>query len=172
MMIVLVRHPPPDIAPGICYGRLDIPLRPGFAASVAAIVAAIGAHRPLRVWTSPARRCRTVAEAVGAPTIMDARLRELDFGDWEGRAWNDVPRAALDRWAADPAGFAPPNGETGAALLARVREVLAAIRTEGEDCAVISHGGPLKLLAALLLGEPADLLAQPPAIGSVRAFTG
>jgi alpha-ribazole phosphatase len=150
--LVLVRHPPPDIAPGICYGRLDLGLRADGSGAVAAVVASLAAHRVTRIWSSPARRCRVVAEAIGAPVRLDPRLLELDFGAWEGVAWDDVPRAALDAWAADPLGFAAPGGETGAALLARVESVHRA------------------LLAALLRGEAPDLLAPAPPLGSVEVF--
>ncbi len=170
MKLVLVRHPPPDIAPGICYGRLDLGLRADGSGAVAAVVASLAAHRVTRIWSSPARRCRVVAEAIGAPVRLDPRLLELDFGAWEGVAWDDVPRAALDAWAADPLGFAAPGGETGAALLARVESVHRALLAAGEDCAVVSHGGPLKLLAALLRGEAPDLLAPAPPLGSVQVF--
>ncbi len=159
MHIVLIRHPPVLLAPGICYGRLDV------AARADGALAARVAAWPGRVWTSPARRCRGIA---GAAAVPDDRLLELDFGAWEGMRWDDVPRADLDRWAADPHGFAPPGGESGGALLARVAAFHAMLRATGEDGVVVSHGGPLKLLAALLRGDEApDLLAPAPAVGSV-----
>jgi len=164
---VLVRHPAPAIAAGLCYGRLDMPLRPD-AAALRSIVAALAGHGLARVWTSPAQRCLAVAQASGLKLRVDARLQEIDFGAWEGVAWDDVPRDALDAWAADPLGFAPPGGESGSALLVRVREVHQALLAAGEDCGVIAHGGSLKLLAALLRGEQPDLLAPAPAIGSVQ----
>ena len=116
------------------------------------------------VWTSPARRCRLVADAVG-PHRADERLQELDFGSWEGLAWDDVPRASLDDWAADPLGFAPPGGESGAALIARVQAFAGACR--GGNHVVITHGGPLKVLRAVLSSADIDLLAPAPPPGSV-----
>jgi alpha-ribazole phosphatase len=167
--IVLVRHPAPDIAAGLCYGRLDIGLRPD-AAALRGIAAALAGHGLTRVWTSPARRCLAVARATGLPWQADARLQELDFGEWEGVAWDDVPRDALDAWAADPLGFVLPGGESGAVLLRRVREMHAALLAADEDCAIVAHGGPLKLLAALLRGEQPDPLAPAPPLGSVQVF--
>ncbi len=170
-MIALVRHPQPDIAPGICYGRLDIGLTAAGHAAVGAIAAQLADHPATMIWTSPAQRCLMVAAALGAARAVtphvEPRLRELDFGAWEGRAWDDVPRPLLDDWAADPLGFAPPGGETGAALIARVRAVHAGLVAQGAPCIVIAHGGPLKLLAALLRGEPPDLLAAAPPLGSI-----
>ena len=163
MLALLIRHPAVLVPPGTCYGRLDVDLHPDAAAD-AARLAALAAGFAGRVWTSPARRCRRIA---GAAAIADARLCELDFGAWEGLAWDAVPRAALDHWAAAPHDIAPPGGERGAALLARVAAFHADIRAAGADCVVVSHGGPLKLLAALLHGTAPDLLAPAPTLGSV-----
>ncbi len=160
-MIALVRHPL-VAAGGRCYGRSDLQLAdPESAPALAAQLASYGGT----VWTSPSQRCRVVAQAIG-PHIVDARLQELDFGAWEGVAWDDVPRAALDAWAADPRGFAPPGGESGATLAARVTAFARALPPG--DHVIITHGGPLKVLAAVLAGRPIDLLAPPPAPGSVQ----
>ncbi|MBC8056071.1 MAG: histidine phosphatase family protein, partial [Rhizobiales bacterium] len=56
---------------------------------------------------------------------IDARLTELDFGDWEGRAWADVPRAAFDAWCADFPAHRPGGGEAVASLLARCAGFIA-----------------------------------------------
>ena len=174
MKLVLVRHSAPDIRPGLCYGRLDVPLRPTAAATVGRFAAGLSRSGVARVRTSPARRCRVLAEAIGelcgvAP-VADVRLQELDFGAWEGLPWDEVPRADLDAWAASPMLFAPPGGEAGAALVARVRAVRDDLYRAGEDCVVVSHGGPLKVLVALLRGEQPDLLALPPPLGSAMIF--
>ena len=173
MQVVLVRHPAAAIAQGLCYGRLDIPLPPSAAAAVAAIVANLSQRRFGRLWTSPARRCRALADAVGSGCglvpAVDGRLQELDFGAWEGVPWDDVPRTDLDAWAASPEDFAPPGGETGGALLARVGAFCEDIRRAGEDCVVVSHGGPLKVMEALLRGNAPDLLAPAPPLGSAKS---
>ncbi|WP_254070300.1 histidine phosphatase family protein [Acidisphaera sp. L21] len=159
-MIALVRHPPVDAA-GRCYGRTDLPLAdPESAATLSAQLAGQGGI----IWTSPLQRCRAVAEALG-PCRPDDRLMELDFGAWEGLPWDDVPREALDAWAADPWAFCPPGGETGAALVARIRAFWSDLPMG--DHILISHGGPLKVLAALATNQPIDLLAPAPAPGSV-----
>jgi alpha-ribazole phosphatase len=175
MKVVLIRHPAPLIEPGICYGRLDIPLHPAAVEDIAALVA----HPDLRgistVRCSPANRCRVVAERIARAAetfpIIDEKLRELDFGDWEGRPWNTLDRVSLDRWAAAPLLFVPPNGESGAAIVSRVRAFHADLMRDHRDCVVVSHGGPLKILAALLDGRSVDLLSAAPPLGSVRAFT-
>jgi alpha-ribazole phosphatase len=169
--IALVRHTQPDIAPGVCYGRLDIGLTPAGHAAILPIITQLATHPATAIWTSPAQRCRILAELLGAARHItphrDPNLLELDFGAWEGRPWAEIPRPMLDAWAASPLNFAPPNGETGAALLARVNAVHAALIAQAAPCIVIAHGGPLKLLIALLRGATPDLLAQAPPLGSV-----
>ena len=166
-----MRHPAPDVAPGVCYGRLDVGLSPAGQAALDPMRGALVATGVAKVVTSPARRCLVLARAVSPRPIVDPRLQELDFGAWEGLPWDAVPRSGLDAWAADPPGFAPPGGESGAALIARVRSAVAALLDAGEDCIVIAHGGPLRLIPALLRGEPPDLLAPAPPIGAILHVT-
>ena len=167
MPYALLRHLPTDIVPGLCYGRLDLP--PGAGGDAGGALAALEGFAATALFSSPARRCLALAEQVaaqtGLPVRPDARLLELDFGAWEGMPWDDVPRAALDEWAADPWGFASPGGESGAALVARVRDFHAALP---DHAIVVSHGGPLKVLAALIEGRDLDLLAPAAPLGSCR----
>ena len=171
MKLALVRHPATAAPPDTCYGRLDVALHPHSGAALRAIVAALARMPARHVWSSPARRCRDTAAAITASLHLrlrvDGRLRELDFGAWEGRAWTTLPRDELDRWAASPASFAPPGGESGASLLTRITSFHTELQHAQQDCIVVAHGGSLKLLAALLRGEPPDLLAPAPALGSV-----
>ena len=171
--IALIRHPAPLIAPGICYGRLDVALAPHGIAAIPAIARQLAEFTPHKIWTSPSRRCRTLADALAnaTPPQTDARLQELNFGDWEGKPWETVSRHALDCWAANLLSFAPPGGETGAELIARVKSFHADLLAEQQDCVVVSHGGPLKVLASLLRGQPVDLLAPTPAWGTVEILT-
>ena len=167
----LLRHPPARIAPGLCYGRLDLPLAEGWRALLPGWLHALAPVAPAVVHCSPSRRCREPAQALAdrlrIPLTLDPRLLELDFGAWEGTAWDRVPRPELDRWAADPSGFTPPRGETGSALIARVSAMHRALMAEARPFLVVSHGGPLRLLAAMLRGEPPDLLATSPPMGKI-----
>jgi alpha-ribazole phosphatase len=158
--IALVRHPAVANAAGRCYGRLDLPLAD--PTSIAPILTALAPVRGATIHTSPLARCRLLAEALAAdwtqpPPILDPRLMEMDFGAWEGLAWDDIPRADLDRWAADLPAFAPPDGETGAALIARVAAFWKNLLERPGSHVVVTHGGPLKVLMALAEGQSVDL---------------
>ena len=166
-----MRHPAPDIAPGHCYGRLDIGLSPAGHAALVSMRTALAASGIRKIVTSPARRCLILAQTLMPAPIIEPRLQELDFGTWEGLPWDAIPRPALDAWAADPLGFAPPGGETGADLVARVENAVVELVAAGEDCIVITHGGPLRLIPALLRGDAPDLLTPAPPVGSITHAT-
>ncbi len=138
---------------------------PALAATLRPIV-------PRAIHTSPLRRCREPAEALGAlldiPVRIDPRLVELDFGAWDGQDWDALPRPALDRWAADPVGFTPPGGESGRALVERTVQVRDALTGAGVAAVVVSHGGPLRLLGPMLRGQHPDLLRPPPPPGTLE----
>ncbi|WP_159910864.1 histidine phosphatase family protein [Pantoea sp. 18069] len=142
----LVRHAAPLVAPGICYGRLDLAADAQATQQAAlALAQALPSHAVLR--HSPLRRCAQLADAVRAlrPELRsqaDARLQEMDFGAWEGQPWDAVPRAELDAWASDLHSYAPGGGEPLAAMLARVQEALdERDGTEDADRVWISHAG-------------------------------
>jgi alpha-ribazole phosphatase len=172
MRIALIRHPALLIEPGVCYGRLDVAVAPTAKQQIGRIAADPALQGAIHVWTSPAVRCRGLADAIAmtlaVPLTVDPRLQELDFGDWEGQYWDAIPRPDLDRWAAAPLSFAPPGGESAAALAERIRDFHAGLHRDQKDCVVVSHGGPLRVLTALLLGEAVDPLVASQPMGTVR----
>jgi len=167
--IALVRHPALSGTAGLCYGRLDFPWA-NPEADIPPILDRLRAWHKAVIHSSPSPRCLRLAERLGTKIRVDPRLLELDFGDWEGRPWDQVPRDALDRWAENPLDFAPPGGESGAALIARVRGFAADLVTCHDRHVVVSHGGPLKVLSRLLEGQEIDLFAISPGFGSVQIF--
>lgn len=159
--MILLRHPRPAVAPGVCYGRLDLEPGPESDAEIAQALDATA--RLTAVWTSPARRARPLAEALaardGVALVTDPRLWELDFGAWEGRSWDDIDRAESDPWAADPWHVAPPGGETFAALTARVAEVLAELPL---GAGLVCHAGPIRAARMIVSGASmAEVFADP-----------
>ncbi|TCO73968.1 alpha-ribazole phosphatase family protein [Rhodovulum euryhalinum] len=151
MGLILVRHTAPDVAPGTCYGRLDLPPGPGFADEAAAV---LDAMPPVtRVLTSPLIRCRALAEHIGAarglPVEVEPRLIEIDFGAWEGLAWDAVPRDELDAWAADFWNARPHGGESVAMFTARVADWLAG-QGGAAGWLAVTHAGLMRAAQHLL----------------------
>lgn len=83
--------------------------------------------------------------------------RELSFGDWEGLTYDDVVRRdpeLAERRLADPAHVAPPGGENLNDLAQRIMPAAERLRDahEGQTALLVTHGGPLRVLACALLG--------------------
>lgn len=153
MQLYLIRHPAPDVAPGICYGRSDLALAEDVAAAAARILPQLPPG--VAVYSSPLRRCLALARALHPAPRCDARLAEMNFGDWEMQPWHQIQRAALDGWAADPLGYTPPQGESVAELCDRVLGFVAEARRDGVRRAVlVTHAGVMKILVGHSLGLP------------------
>lgn len=147
MRTFLIRHPKPDIDTGICYGRSDPGLADDPVGCAEALAPLLPKDAPL--YTSPLRRCLELARALHDAPMIDERLVEMDFGDWEMRRWDDIPRAEIDAWAADPVGYSPPGGESPLAMRARVATLL---RELPGTAVLVAHGGVLRACAAELAG--------------------
>jgi alpha-ribazole phosphatase len=118
----LVRHPRPAVPVGLCYGAADVPIDD---AHLVELLEGLPARLPrdAAVYSSPLSRCLRLARALHAagfasPTV-DARLREMDFGRWEGRHWSELPREEIDAWRDDIERYVPPGGESVASLAGR-----------------------------------------------------
>jgi alpha-ribazole phosphatase len=158
MDLVLIRHPEVAIDAGVCYGQTDVPLRRDVAESAREIDARmreLGLPRSIDGWhTSPLTRCASLARALSvddASVHIDARLAELNFGDWEGRAWEDVDRAAIDAWAADIEHARPHGGESLAEFANRTHAWLDEKTRDGRRVCAIAHAGVMRVLAARML---------------------
>lgn len=143
MRLHLIRHPKPEVEPGICYGQREI-----LAKIEMADLARLRAELPpgLPVWSSPLLRCRLLAEQLHPQPIIDARLAELNFGDWEGRPWDEIPRHELDAWAADVVDYAPPGGESPRAVQRRSVDFVASLTVP--EAVIVTHAGVIRCLLA------------------------
>lgn len=154
MRLTLIRHTSLQIPAGICYGQTDVDVSASFFQEVAQTQAKLGDLSFDAVFSSPLQRCVKLAHALVAANIEhDERLKELHFGDWEMRAWNDIPRDVFDHWAQNYAELAPPNGETFAQLQQRgvsfVEEILQ--RHPQGHVLVVTHGGMIRAMLAHVL---------------------
>lgn len=105
-----------------------------------------------QVVASDLQRSRRAAEAIAqaAPVTIDPRWRELDFGDWDGKAPGDIDPEALMRFWQDPNANPPPGGERWSALVARIDAALHALAPV--STLVVTHGGAMRAALHRLCG--------------------
>ncbi|VVE39422.1 Glucosyl-3-phosphoglycerate phosphatase [Pandoraea aquatica] len=166
-----MRHPPPDVAPNVCYGRTDLPVDASrFDATVASmqarLITLLDGRMPVAIHSSPLQRARRAADVLAAslelPVTQDARLAEMDFGAWEMQSWDAIDRHDLDAWAKDVSGFSPPGGESARDLAVRVDAWARGLLGDGVDeqaardavYVAVAHAGPIRLHTATALRLP------------------
>lgn len=108
------------------------------------------------VMASDLLRARETADIVvpSAPLHTDPRLRELNFGAWEGLTWDECTQRDgdhLQRWMRDPAAHTPPEGEDTPTFEARVASAVDELPSEGKVL-VATHSGVIRVLLARWLG--------------------
>lgn len=160
--LILVRHAESEMQ-GCYLGRSDPPLSLQGRAQAAALARRMAGQSLAAVYSSPLKRALTTAQMIAALHGLEvnviAQLAELDFGDWDGLTYQEIMGIApqrFNRWLADPLKVCPPNGET---LLEMSRRVMGAVHGiiaahPGETVAVVTHGGPARVIVCHALGIP------------------
>ncbi len=112
-----------------------------------------------RVWCSPLRRTRETLETISSQRVPAEELpatefldelREIDFGAWEGRTFDELTRDAsdqVDQWHTLGESFVFPEGEAVADFRRRVDRVIERIAGEDADSfLLVTHGGVIRHL--------------------------
>lgn len=145
MIIDLLRHASTG-RPGHLDGVTDVALLAGAAEELAR-------HYQGRGWSqvlsSPRVRALDTAHALAtAPVHVDARWRELDFGDWDGRPAREVPVDALERFHADPLAHPLPGAEPWGAFARRIGDALRDLLADASATRpplVVTHAGAMRM---------------------------
>lgn len=158
--LVIVRHAQTAAnLDGTYCGRRDIELT-GLGRQMAEMIPRNSLLAGVRhLVASPMVRAVATAAPLGKSLGLqriptDERLCELDFGEWDGQ----LPAQVQDQtdhmcWRSDPYRNAPPGGESGASVLARVLGSLAEELMQCPNLAVVTHKSPARLLATRFLGH-------------------
>lgn len=175
MEIILIRHTSVDVPAGTCYGQTDVPLKPTFEQEAAVTSADLKAYVPFdHVYTSPLSRCTRLATYCGYPDAeRDSRLLELDFGDWEMQAFDDIQDPHLQEWFDDYLNVPASHGESFSMQYRRVADFLDELKTKPfQKIAVFTHGGVIvcaQIYAGLLKIE--DAFTSPIPYGGIIYIT-
>ncbi|MCE8586180.1 alpha-ribazole phosphatase [Bacteroides fragilis] len=169
MEIILIRHTSVDVPKGVCYGQTDVPLRDSFKEEATITAQQLQDDVFDAVFTSPLSRCTRLAEHCGYPdAIRDARLKELDFGEWEMQEFDKIDDPRLQEWYDDYFHVAATGGESFIMQLQRVSEFLDEVsRQKYGRVAVFAHGGVL-ICAQIYAGT----LKMEDAFGALTPYGG
>jgi alpha-ribazole phosphatase len=161
----LLRHPEPDASTrGRCYGSLDVALSPEGVRQAHSIADALAQKSFAAIYSSPRQRCTQAAQilSVGRSCALEAvgALRELDFGELEGRTYDEIAAMYPDvyqQWMERPTETQFPGGESFSEMRARVIDATRDLRSRhaGQSIALVTHGGVIRIILADALGMKA-----------------
>lgn len=159
MEVYLVRHTETVCEKGICYGQSDVGIREPYDVVFESILNQLPQEAVL--YSSPLQRCAILANHIKENTqidsvIQDSRLMEMNFGDWELKSWNDIPREVLDPWMEDFVSVAVPNGESFIDLDNRVRDFLdiETSKKHSKPLIIVAHSGVIRSILCKINNLP------------------
>ena len=125
LTLLLKRHGQAAADDVMLGGQIDPPLMPAGMDEAEALARRLTGVRIDRIISSPMLRALETAQAIaaGRPIDVDERLRECDYGRWEGLTSAEVDAHDPElrtRWEHDPAATHSPGGESGDDVAARV----------------------------------------------------
>jgi alpha-ribazole phosphatase len=163
-----LRHAPVPGPEGRIHGRFDWPADTGDRGAFAALAKQLPKN-PVVISSGLLRAQQTLdgLQRSGlelAPAEIARDLAEQDFGRWDGRTWTELEKEdnrILKVFWADPAGTAPPNGESFASMVTRVRAAILRLGQAhaGRDMLLVAHAGTIRsALAVALRANPETVL--------------
>ncbi len=159
MIIIAVRHGQTDWnAEERIQGRTDISLNEVGRKQAQDVAESLPETIDLII-SSPLKRARETAEIInarfGTEIVIDERLIERNFGEYEGMLIKDVDMASLRRWTDNTP---TPNGETIQEVAKRVFECLEYIKInyQGQNVLIVAHGHVLRPINWYFNGLPQD----------------
>ena len=145
-------------AQGLASGHFDVALTPYGREQAQTILRSRYANQRFHAaYASDTQRAYDTACLMFAdrplPVYRDSRLRECDYGIYEGR-----PREEMEAARADAIYTPFPDGESDAQAVERMRSFLADIapRHDGESLMLIGHAATLFALEHLARGRPLE----------------
>lgn len=159
------------VADDILRGRIDVPLsEDGYQQMLDRIAPYIAGGFPWqRLISSPLQRCalfaNDLAERHDKPVLIDDGFLEMDFGDWDGRSFEELsaenPELFARIWR-EPHKYGPPNGESFADFTGRISAAWEQLlqRHQGEHLLLVCHGGVIRALLGAVMETPLTSISR------------
>ena len=167
MVLYIWRHPKPIAANGFCIGQTDISVDKRKIKRLAnKIQRFVRLHQlPKVIWVSPLQRSLKVGEILaphGFQYHVAPELAEIDFGNWDGQPWAQIPKQEIDDWCDHFADFAPKGGESLQQLFNRAENWLnemAAQNSGQKPVLAVGHAGWINAASMIAARQEAPKIA-------------
>lgn len=155
MEIYLIRHTQTASQKGLCYGQTDVELADSFFDDAREILKKLPAN--LLVFSSPLLRCTRLGQLISTDVILDNRLLEINFGDWENLLFSEIETEKLQQWTENFVSLAPPKGESFSQLYSRVESFWSDLfKFKDEKIVIVTHAGVIRAILAKVLDLPLE----------------
>ncbi|MGT2478395.1 histidine phosphatase family protein [Methylobacterium oryzae CBMB20] len=160
--VFLVRHGSHDRLGRILCGRMPgVSLSAAGRAEAEAVARRLAGSGAATLLASPRERTAETASPIAAALDLTVEtepgLDEIAFGDWTGRAFDDLAADPLwGRWNTARAATRPPGGESMAEVQGRVGRVLDRLAEDGAPAILVSHGDVIRAALLKILGLGLD----------------
>ncbi|WP_227936142.1 histidine phosphatase family protein [Alkalihalobacillus deserti] len=153
LVLTLIRHGLTTFNEEKRYlGWLDLPLSECGKAEVQSLSQTVSNKKIDLLFTSDLLRCLETAELLfpHQPVIRSFKIREFNFGDWEGKTYEQLKELEhYRRWLNDPVNVIPPKGESFHQFHARIKEAFFEMldkveETKASHITVVCHGGVMR----------------------------
>jgi alpha-ribazole phosphatase len=175
--LYLIRHTKVNFPKALCYGQTDVDVTDSFEEEALGVKSQIQGVHFDEVWSSTLQRCAKLADYLFSNQSIqyDARLKELNFGDWEGKAWADIYDDSYgEQWMNDYVNLRCLNGESFLDQINRVAAFFDEKRGafKGKNIAIVAHGGTIRSFYCHLKNmKPEDAFKTAFDYGSINKLT-
>lgn len=157
MILDFIRHGQAVDMDGCCVGHTDRALSERGRDAIEGLARRLDSVAMPCFSSDLTRATESAARLTYATVALEPRLREMNFGAWEGRRWADIEATDSERlqaWMMDWTTVAAPGGESFADVVARVRSWLDELPRDDHRHLVVAHAGAIRAAAVVLLDLP------------------
>ncbi|WP_338768708.1 alpha-ribazole phosphatase family protein [Bernardetia sp. ABR2-2B] len=177
MEVYLIRHTTPKIEKGVCYGFSDLEVTDSYQEELTILSEKLlqrlqkqylknkdKSKQEIEIYTSPLQRCSVLAKDLNvfiqnnfkSKVKENDKLKEMNFGDWELKKWNEINEEELKVWTDNFVTEFAPNGESFEILNERVIDFWQKnIKSQkGKIAFIVCHAGVIRSILCYALEIP------------------
>lgn len=153
--LLFIRHTSVEHPRGFCYGNLDVDVSVDFESEASWLQNQLIEYVPNKVYSSPLQRCVKLASYLFQNYQADDRLKELNYGIWEGLTWEEIGVPEGSNWIFTHSDTVLENGESFELQKQRVQAFIQELsNSKDRRIAIVAHGGVIRSAISHFLDIP------------------